>query len=57
MSSVDNVRTEYPSVLPDFVQDHLVIEQCYLNLDGVNKPDLDNLPDFTLNRYLKCMIQ
>ncbi|XP_065162474.1 endosome-associated-trafficking regulator 1-like [Atheta coriaria] len=34
---------EYPSALPDFVQDHLVIEQCYLN-------NHDNLPDCTMDR-------
>ena len=39
------------SVLPDFVQDHLVIEQCYLNgsssinIDNLN---LQNLPDLNL---------
>ncbi|KAJ8683505.1 hypothetical protein QAD02_019297 [Eretmocerus hayati] len=36
--------------LPDFVQDHLVIEQCYLGDKGSpNNIDVDNLPDFTLN--------
>lgn len=39
--------------LPDFVQDHLVIEQCYLNSDSPSVPpiipDVDNLPDFTIN--------
>lgn len=40
-----------PTELPDFVQDHLVIEQCYLNQDAVQPilPDVDNLPDFALN--------
>jgi hypothetical protein len=33
---------ELASALPDFVQDHLVMEQCYLQ----NNIDLDNLPDF-----------
>lgn len=40
-----------PTELPDFVQDHLVIEQCYLNHES-NQPvisDMDNLPDFALN--------
>lgn len=40
-----------PTELPDFVQDHLVIEQCYLN-HKTNQPvlpDVDNLPDFALN--------
>lgn len=44
------VYSRNPTELPDFVQDHLVIEQYYLN----HKPkqaisDVDNLPDFTLN--------
>lgn len=40
-----------PTELPDFVQDHLVIEQCYLNheADLPVLPDVDNLPDFALN--------
>nr|CAD7406348.1 unnamed protein product [Timema cristinae] len=45
---------ELASVLPDFVQDHLVVEQCFLNHTDVSKPphisvDLDNLPDFAIN--------
>ncbi|KAK7792659.1 hypothetical protein R5R35_005117 [Gryllus longicercus] len=45
---------ELTSVLPDFVQDHLVVEQCYLNHpDNSNSPqltvDLENLPDFAIN--------
>ena len=45
---------ELTSVLPDFVQDHLVVEQCYLNhSESSNAPqlavDLENLPDFTIN--------
>lgn len=45
---------EMTSLLPDFVQDHLVVEQCYLNhTDSSNTPpvsvDLENLPDFTIN--------
>lgn len=40
-----------PTELPDFVQDHLVIEQCYLNHESNQPvlPDVDNLPDFALN--------
>ncbi|XP_071635140.1 uncharacterized protein L(3)04053 isoform X1 [Temnothorax longispinosus] len=40
-----------PTELPDFVQDHLVIEQCYLNHENSQPvlPDVDNLPDFALN--------
>ncbi|XP_020294084.1 uncharacterized protein LOC109859853 isoform X3 [Pseudomyrmex gracilis] len=40
-----------PTELPDFVQDHLVIEQCYLNQETAQPilPDVDNLPDFALN--------
>lgn len=41
-----------PTELPDFVQDHLVIEQCYLNhTEPVQQVlvDVDNLPDFALN--------
>lgn len=44
------ITTEFSSALPDFVQDHLVIEQCYLGNDASPKDiavDLDNLPDFT----------
>lgn len=44
---------EFSSALPDFVQDHLVIEQCYLGSDTSPQDlsvDLDNLPDFTPNR-------
>ncbi|KAK6634201.1 hypothetical protein RUM44_004809 [Polyplax serrata] len=43
--------TDVSSILPDFVQDHLVIEQCYLNgssainIDNLN---LQNLPDLNL---------
>ncbi|XP_014474520.1 PREDICTED: uncharacterized protein LOC106744349 [Dinoponera quadriceps] len=42
-----------PTELPDFVQDHLVIEQCYLNhAEPATQQvllDMDNLPDFALN--------
>ncbi|XP_046396394.1 endosome-associated-trafficking regulator 1 [Ischnura elegans] len=40
---------ELTSALPDFVQDHLVMEQCYLAEPPTQGlPDLDNLPDFAL---------
>ncbi|KAK0087484.1 hypothetical protein PV325_000925 [Microctonus aethiopoides] len=51
----EGIYTRNPTELPDFVQDHLVIEQCYLNQDitgGVGTQligDVDNLPDFALN--------
>ncbi|XP_041987120.1 uncharacterized protein LOC121738915 [Aricia agestis] len=35
--------------LPDFVQDHLLVEQAYSNSNGPISVDLDNLPDFTFN--------
>lgn len=35
--------------LPDFVQDHILVEQVYLNSNGPISVDLDNLPDFTFN--------
>ncbi|CAG9088840.1 unnamed protein product [Plutella xylostella] len=35
--------------LPDFVQDHILVEQAYLNSNGPISLDLDNLPDFTFN--------
>ncbi|XP_029037706.1 uncharacterized protein LOC114873491 isoform X1 [Osmia bicornis bicornis] len=40
-----------PTELPDFVQDHLVIEQYYLNQEQKQQTisDVDNLPDFALN--------
>ncbi|XP_056636338.1 endosome-associated-trafficking regulator 1 [Diorhabda sublineata] len=43
---------EYPSALPDFVQDHLVIEQCYLRNNSPDNynGDMNNLPDFTPGR-------
>ncbi|XP_018563515.1 serologically defined colon cancer antigen 3 homolog isoform X2 [Anoplophora glabripennis] len=43
---------EFSSALPDFVQDHLVIEQCYLgsNSSSNYNLELNNLPDFTRNR-------
>lgn len=56
-SSLDGKNTTVyssrnPTELPDFVQDHLVIEQCYLNHEPSNQQvllDVDNLPDFALN--------
>lgn len=40
------------SALPDFVQDHLVVEQCFLrdNASSALSVDLDNLPDFAVNK-------
>lgn len=45
------VYSRNPTELPDFVQDHLVIEQYYLNHEQKQQAlsDVDNLPDFTLN--------
>lgn len=45
------VYSRNPTELPDFVQDHLVIEQCYLSHESKQQaiPDVDNLPDFALN--------
>lgn len=46
---------EFPATLPDFVQDHIVMEQWYHGLGGSpksNSPvsvDFENLPDFTIN--------
>lgn len=41
---------EFSSALPDFVQDHLVIEQCYLDKTNLSQDsfnlDMNNLPDF-----------
>ncbi|XP_034947456.1 uncharacterized protein l(3)04053 [Chelonus insularis] len=50
----DGVYSRNPTELPDFVQDHLVIEQCYSNNQDVASStqmiaDIDNLPDFALN--------
>ncbi|KAJ3661463.1 hypothetical protein Zmor_005858 [Zophobas morio] len=45
------VVPEYSSALPDFVQDHLVVEQCYLGNSANSGFNLDiNLPDFTPSR-------
>lgn len=44
----DNMAALGLPSLPDFVQDHLLLEQAYL---GAGAPlDLDNLPDFTFTR-------
>ncbi|XP_043288001.1 uncharacterized protein l(3)04053 [Venturia canescens] len=56
-SEVDSKYPCNPTELPDFVQDHLVIEQCYLNTEAAASgtatvplvADIDNLPDFTIN--------
>lgn len=45
---------EFSAALPDFVQDHIVMEQWYQGLGSPksNSPvsvDFDNLPDFTIN--------
>lgn len=49
-----------PTELPDFVQDHLVIEQCYLGdtaSSNLNNVEIDNLPDFALNSVEKRHVQ
>lgn len=50
-----SVYPRNPVELPDFVQDHLVIEQCYLNHDASSQPivEMENLPDFALNSVEK----
>ncbi|KAJ8975711.1 hypothetical protein NQ317_018985 [Molorchus minor] len=47
-SKQPRVIPELSSALPDFVQDHLVIEQCYLGNNSSNNYNLNvaNLPDF-----------
>lgn len=44
--------SDMASVLPDFVQDHLVIEQCYLNDNAgtinIDNLNLHNLPDLNI---------
>lgn len=35
--------------LPDFVQDHILVEQVYLNSNGPITLDVEKLPDFTFN--------
>lgn len=44
------IVSEFPSALPDFVQDHLVIEQCLLGKDQRGNYNVGNLPDFTPSR-------
>ncbi|XP_031348988.1 endosome-associated-trafficking regulator 1 isoform X2 [Photinus pyralis] len=39
---------EFSSALPDFVQDHLVVEQCYSEDTNNFNLDLNNLPDFAV---------
>ncbi|XP_076274460.1 lethal (3) 04053 isoform X2 [Rhynchophorus ferrugineus] len=40
--------SEFSSALPDFVQDHLVMEQCYLGNRTCSSPSYElDLPDFT----------
>lgn len=48
----NRVVPEFSSALPDFVQDHLVIEQCYLgnNSNQNFNLDINNLPDFAPSR-------
>ncbi|XP_011501693.1 PREDICTED: uncharacterized protein LOC105365275 [Ceratosolen solmsi marchali] len=49
-----------PTELPDFVQDHLVIEQCYLGdkaSANIGNIEVDNLPDFALNSVEKRHIR
>ncbi|XP_057329165.1 uncharacterized protein LOC130670009 isoform X2 [Microplitis mediator] len=53
-TETDGIYARNPTELPDFVQDHLVIEQCYLNHQDAASgtqmiSDIDNLPDFALN--------
>ncbi|XP_053973241.1 uncharacterized protein LOC128873586 isoform X4 [Hylaeus volcanicus] len=45
------VYSRNPTELPDFVQDHLVIEQCYLNHEPKQQAisDRDYLPDFAFS--------
>ncbi|KAK4876704.1 hypothetical protein RN001_009210 [Aquatica leii] len=43
------IISEFSSALPDFVQDHLVVEQCYSNDNSKQNNynvDMNNLPDF-----------
>lgn len=49
IKSNHRIVPEYSSALPDFVQDHLVIEQCYLGntTNNLNHLEINNLPDFT----------
>lgn len=47
-SHTSNDALGMPS-LPDFVQDHLLVEQTYLGSNGPFATDFNNLPDFTSN--------
>jgi hypothetical protein len=47
-SHTSNDALGMPS-LPDFVQDHLLLEQAYLGSNGPLTVDFDNLPDFTIS--------
>ena len=41
------LASEFSSALPDFVQDHLIVEQCYKDSQHEkNLANLENLPDF-----------
>lgn len=52
-----------PTELPDFVQDHLIVEQCYLDNSHGNSQsiDVDNLPDFAISsveqRQMKAKVE
>ncbi|XP_017882764.1 uncharacterized protein LOC108626544 [Ceratina calcarata] len=56
--NLEKVYSRNPTELPDFVQDHLVIEQYYLNPERKQQADsdIDNLPDFALNSVRKTRI-
>ncbi|KAK9891921.1 hypothetical protein WA026_017405 [Henosepilachna vigintioctopunctata] len=44
--------SDNPSALPDFVQDHLVIEQCFLSNEPTSNYNIGaQLPDFTQNSH------
>lgn len=47
-----SANPDLASALPDFVQDHLVVEQCFLRdaASSALSVDLDNLPDFAVNQ-------
>lgn len=47
-NSTPNEQLGMPS-LPDFVQDHLLVEQAYLGTGAPLSVDFENLPDFTIN--------
>ena len=60
-SSARNLASnpEMASALPDFVQDHLVVEQCYLRDSGPSNiaVAIENLPDFAVNRDCNSPIE